>query len=361
MIATDPFARLMRQWETVHPYNFLFLIDIDRTLDRAALNVAAEATLREMLGIAGEVQLHDGIDPSHELAAAFLEDEAPVRIGCEGTGRFSFTFRHAAFDGLGGAIFINRTVLRAIGTSPPELEIADLREPLAIRHAARSIRDLLRMRKVHARSGRRDESPRDLVRLLPIDPALLHRLRAEAAPLGATTNDVLAARLIGALRALDPLREGRRRESALAIAVGMRGEGEGFSRKVDVAWFPVFSAGEPDLASIRDQTAREKQSRSWTRSRLEMRFASMLWPRIAQNERAHYMARNYVLTGGLTNLRVPGLACITRYQAAVATGPNLPIVVMAVTTGGAMTLTITWRAARFAEEEIDAVQEAMMR
>jgi hypothetical protein len=284
-----------------------------------------------------------------------------VRIALDSATRISFTFRHACFDGLAGATFISRTVLRAIGEAPAELEIADVREPINIRHVGRSIRDLLRMRKVHSRSGKRGESPHDLVRLVPFDPLLIDRLRAEAEPLGATTNDVLAARLMAALRALEPRHEGRRQETALAIAVGTRSEEDAFSRRIDVAWFPVFADRDPEVASIRAQTAEEKKSRAWKRSRLEMRVASLLWPRIAHEDRAHYMARQYVLTGGLTNLRFSGLECITLHQAAVATGPNLPLVVMAVSARGRLALSITWRAARFREDEIDAIEQALLR
>ncbi len=356
----DPFANLIRKWETLHPYNFVDVLDLSAPIDLTNVVEAAEETLREMLEIGATVPSRRGIDAEEELAWAFSDQEAPVRIAWEPPARLAFTFRHAYFDGAGAATFVKRTVRRALGLPLENLVIAEPRERIALRSLLRSVRDLLRMRRVHSRGARPGDSLRNRVRFLDLDASLLERLQGEAATQQATINDILATRLASAMRLVATPGGGRRRETSIAIAVGMRREDEPFTRGIDVAWFPIFATEQATLQTIRDQTAHEKLTGAWIRSRLEMRVASFLWSWVAPSARDRYLARQYVLTAGLTNLRVNTVQGIATHRRVVATGPVAPLVLSALTHGERLSLAISWRESRFSDAEIDAIAGALV-
>jgi 3-deoxy-D-manno-octulosonic-acid transferase len=352
---SGPLARLCRQWETLHPYNIVEVVELTRPLEGDRLVQAARETLEEMLGVRALLEVEEGFDAEAELARPFTDADAPVRIGCVSPTQVGFTFRHAFFDGAGAVLFLKRSIPQGYGHVPAAMPIAEApTERMTVRQLLASVRDLLKMRSVASRSGVRGEVGANRLRFLELDPSLCARLRAEGARHGATVTDVLAARLADAMRRIGPCEPGRRSETAIAIAVDLR-RGGPFTRDVAVAWFPVFLRGGDSLEAVRIQTAREKRSHSWMRSRTEMRLASFLWPRVAAEERDRYLARQYVVSAGLTSLRFEDEPWLASYRCAVSTGPVAPLVVAAYTAGERMSLAITWRAARFRDEEIDVI------
>jgi 3-deoxy-D-manno-octulosonic-acid transferase len=354
--ATGPLARLCRQWETLHPYNIVEIVELTTPLDADRLVQAARETLEEMLGVRARVEVEEGFDAEAELARPFTDADAPVRIGCVSPTQVGFTFRHAFFDGAGAVLFLNRTVQRGYGHVPAAMPIAEApTERMTVRQLLASARDLLKMRSVASRSGVRGETRANRLRFLELDPSLCARLRAEGERHGATVTDVLAARLAEGMRRIGPCGPGRRSETSIAIAVDLRRGRGPFTRDVAVAWFPVFVQDGSALGSIRRQTAREKRSHAWMRSRMEMQLASFLWPRVVEEERDRYLARQYVVSAGLTSLRFDDEPWMASYRCAVSTGPVAPLVVAAYTAGERMSLAITWRAARFRDEEIDVI------
>lgn len=351
-----PLARLSRQWETLHPYNIVEVVELTAPLDAKRLAGAARETLEEMLGVRARVDVEEGFDADAELARPFPDAAAPVRIGCVSPSQYGFTFRHAWFDGAGAVLFLKRSIRRAYGQVPAALAIADVaRERMTAGQLLASVRDLLKMRTVASRSGVRGEPGANRLRFLELDPSLCARLRAEGERHGATVTDALAARLADAMRRIGPSGSGRRSETSIAIAVDLRRGRAPFTRDVAVAWFPVFVPDGNALDAIRAQTSQEKRRHSWMRSRTEMRLASFLWPRVAEAERDRYLARQYVVSAGLTSLRFEDEPWMASYRCAVSTGPVAPLVVAAYTAGERMSLAITWRAARFRDEEIDIV------
>jgi 3-deoxy-D-manno-octulosonic-acid transferase len=358
--ARGPLATLIRKWETLHPYNFVKLIDLSRPVEAATLERAAQETLVEMLGMGASVPCSSAVDAEAELARGFSDAEAPVRMGWAASLQLAFTFRHACFDGAGAALFVQRTLRRALGETLDRIRIGRSRERVDVRHLPRTIGDLLRMRRVASRSGVPGESPLNRLRFIDGDARLLERLHVDAAEHHATINDVLAARLAEAMCRVGPVGEGRRANTAITIAVGMRRKREPFTRDVAAAWFPVFTGKRPTVDDIRAQTLREKRSASWMRSRTEMRIASILWHWIAPAQRGRYFARQYVVTAGLTTLRVEDSPFVAAYRGVVATGPVAPLVVTALIKGERLTLGIAWKAARFRDEEIDRIAETLV-
>ena len=91
-----------------------------------------------------------------------------------------------------------------------------------------------------------------------------------------------------------------------------------------------------------------------------MRLATAIWPWIIPAERDRYLARQYVVTAGLTNMRTARPAAVTAWCRAISTGPISPLVLSAFTAGNRLSLTITWREGRFLQEEISAIARLIM-
>lgn len=183
------FADVMRRWEVLHPYNFTFDLD----LPTKGFAEAARETMREIVGIDAPIEAGDD-DVEHELNRPF-DSPAPVRIRPHG-----FTFRHAFWDGVSADLFVQRTLRRARGETLDPLIIRRERPRLVLP----SVRDLLRMRRVHRRKG---TSRHNRVATFDGKPRLALELNAT----------------------------GRRRDILIATAVDLRKPGE-LVRGVHVGW-----------------------------------------------------------------------------------------------------------------------------
>lgn len=397
------FQELMHQWERDYPYNFVCIADVRGTLEHAALRQAALDTLGEMrIGIVHfaskrrywyelpsdvEIQWTDDVETNAvvELNRPFT-DGRPLRIvverprsnhrGVDAPERaaVAITFRHVAFDGQSGSIFARRMLLRAIGVNVPPMETARHprgRDWLADGYAwlhpffcTRIVRDLWTIRSVYSR-GRRAALPDVDVRFLQHDALLLTRVRRDADAPGMTVNDALASRFAkGLLYLLKDEFTKQRHTIGLTMAVSLRRGVAPLARGICVAAFPVFVRSGADVGRvIQQQTDIEKRSRAYLRSLLGIATAAASWS-VPRRPRRPNMVASYVPTAGFSNVRVPALEgdeFITNVRAVASTGPFLPLMLIAVTHGDELRLSLSWRRDLFTPDEISFLEETLTR
>jgi hypothetical protein len=385
------FQELVRRWEIDHPYNFFCSCDVRATVSPEQLQAAASATLTEMqlgaiqfgprksiaLEAVGEIEARIVADVDTEVEAELnrpFDASAPVRFALQrrpmGTNNsistVGITFRHLLFDGYSGSIFARRVLLRATGARLGPLEISGHgrgRDWLRRQHAylsprfyARAVRDLYRMRRVVSRKIQDYAAVR--VRFLRHDPELLTRVRRHADAPGVTVNDALAARFAGALLSVHHHELTRRHDTiALSVAVSLRQGIAPLTGGICVAAFPVFVRSASTLVpTIHQQTDVEKRSRAYLRSLVGIAVAARLW----SGRSAKHVP--YAPTAGFTNVRIPAMVgdeLICNVRAAVSTGPVLPMMLVAVTHGDDLRLSLVWRDEVFSDTEIALVEDIL--
>ena len=394
-LTRSSFQELMRQWEQEYPYNFVCIADARGSVDGDALRQAAIETLAEMR--IGDVRFGRGrrycyeptadvevrrvasvdADAVSQLNRPFLT-ATPVRLAVEPTGdgttSVAVTFRHVAFDGQSASIFLRRTLLRALGAPLPVLEMGEhlqgrhaLVDGFALLHPyfyARIVRDLWRMRSVYSR-GRGVAAPDVACRFFARDPLLLTRLRRTADAAGMTVNDAIATRFVTALfDLLEPEFTSQRRTLGVTIPVSLRKGVAPLARGIGVAAFPVFIRSRGELPrGLHRQTDIEKRSRAYLRSVLGVASAAAAW-----SLRKHFgrpgITSAYVPTAGFSNVRIPAVAGdehVTGFRAVASTGPFLPIMLIAITHGDDLRLSLSWRRDLFTAAEVEALERTLSR
>lgn len=395
VLRRSSFQELIRRWELAHPYNFVCAADLAGKIDEASLEMAAIQTLAEMrlgaMRFAGgrrySIEPVTRVEVRHvgnveqcaevELNRPF-DDGAPIRVAftpAHDGSTVSITFRHIVFDGYSGSVFARRMLLRALGNEMPPMEVgmsrrgrnflADGYAWLNPQFCLRPIRDLWRMRNVYSRPPC-DTSARVAIRFLRRDDRLLARIRIAADRPGVTVNDALATRFARGLLAIHGNElTGKRDAICLSVAVSLRRGVVPLGRGVDVAAFPVFvrKGDSPIAAVVRQQTDIEKRSRSYLRSLIGMGLAAAWWPTGGGATKQLSIPTAYVPTAGFTNVRLPSLPgdeSMSNVRAVVSTGPILPMMLVAVTHGDDLRLALTWQAVRFAGNEIDLLESALL-
>lgn len=207
----------------------------------------------------------------------------------------------------------------------------------------------------------------------------LGRLLATARGRGATLNDLLVTALLAALAEAFPERraEPKRRDLSVAVVADLRrlsarlapaaGVPLGsFTVGVPDALVPPGGSGTPLLERVAAQTRREKRPERLAASWVETGMGAAVSSLVPAGELEGYLARQFVVAGGVTNLRLPGAwfpppvaARILDHRLAVSSGPIAPVVLAATTAAGRLGLTLCWRSDRLAPDRAERVASSV--
>jgi hypothetical protein len=386
-----PFARLMRRWSGLHPYNAIVTAEVVGELDPERLREEAHRALGE-LGYPGRLRFEAGGEDeptsdaafdacaTRELNEPFGPDEVPFRIHvarAKGRTRVGITWDHWAAGGRSASWLALHGLSRALDAPipnepwPPQGR-AGVPPARTTLHAMRGlVRDLLRMRHAFAPAAGDRDDLRVSAHTLALAPDVLARMNAAMRARGAAFQDLLLAALAEALAAATPERtkETRRRELALGIVVELGALSPNpFAFGNALGHFPVFAS--PDeapvfdamLASISEQTRARMSPDSYAQSLLELNVANLLWPLVKRSEKGRYFRRQWVLAGGISNIKMPSAFLapplgdrIASYRCYIPTGPLLPLVVLATRVRRAVVLTATFQTSAWRLEQREAI------
>ena len=377
----------MLGWAESHPYNAVDVADVEGPLDVGRRAEAADVPLSIEAEAPGEAPL-EALErvAVRELNAPFPPPPAgPFRLfvlPSGGAHRVGLVWDHWAADGFSSARRLG-ALLAANGRAAPfpSPDCPYPREgPAALGagggaarvlgNVAGSVADLIRMRRVLSPScGDRDDF-RVEARILPLPQGTLEGLLSAARRRGVTLHDLLLASLARSIGDAMPGRAGRRRSQvALGSVIDTRKyrpEGERSSFALD--HFPVFvSPGEDRefgslLRRIAGQTRDRKAPGRAGQGQLEARVANALRSLLRKGSEAAFLRRNYVLSAGISNQRLPdgclgsaGELRLNAFRRFVPAGPVCPLAFGLVTGAAPAALTVTWRRTGYAPDEREAI------
>ena len=382
-----PLQRLMLGWAEFHPYNAVDVADVEGPLDVARLAEVGDAPLSIEAEAPGEPPLAALERVAvRELNAPFPPAPAgPFRLFVLPSGgmhRVGLVWDHWAADGFSSARRLGALLAGSAGApSFPSPDLTRRQEgPAALGtvggaarilgRVAGSVADLIRMRRVLSPScGARDDL-RVEARILPLPPGTIAGLLAAARRRGVTLHDLLLASLARSIGEATPGRVDRRRSQvALGSVIDTRKyrpDGERSSFALD--HFPVFvSPGEDRefeslVRRIAGQTRRRKAPGRTGQGELEALAANALRPLLRQGSETAFLRRNYVLSAGISNQRLPdgclrsmGELQVSGFRRFVPAGPVCPLAFGLVTGAAPASLTVTWRRTGYPPEERAAI------
>jgi hypothetical protein len=377
----------MRRWSELHPYNAIVAAEVKGPLSVERLREEAERAVVE-LGHRGRLRfvveeepLPDAdagfdADATRELNDPFEAGDVPFRVFVARSGpltRMGITWDHWAAGGRSAGWLALHGLSRALDLPipnerwPPEGRASVPRSWPTPRATSGLVRDLLRMRRAYLPAAGDRDDLRVSACTVPLAPDVLPRVNAAMRSRGVTFHDLLFAALAEALAAATPgrAREARRRELALGIVVELGALSPNpFAFGNALGHVPVFVSPDetPDfdslLASIAEQTRARLSPDSYAQSLLELRVANLLWPLVKRSEKGRYFRRQWVLAGGISNIKMPGVFLagalgerIASYRGYIPTGPILPLVVLATRVRGALVLTATFQITAWTPEQ----------
>ncbi|HEX5864509.1 MAG TPA: hypothetical protein VF014_09705, partial [Casimicrobiaceae bacterium] len=119
---------------------------------------------------------------------------------------------------------------------------------------------------------------------------------------------------------------------------------------------------------IHVQTARIKEHKFYLQTLLALGWVALAWRFLGPEKRQCFLARQYPIWAGVTNLNIDSLWASPRagapppeYLRAVPTGPLAPLVVAATTLGGVLQLGFTFRAADISRDTVQRVAAEFIR
>ena len=412
--------RSMVQWNALHPYNAVHVVQVSRALDPRMVDHVIRGTLqaRGLCSLAldakrGRYQYHGGpsrceirILGSNQETMQTLADEVrrqvntpfPIEQDFFEPFRFFLTPEDNAFH-LGLAYFHPIADAESVG-----LLIRDIIEsclaggevrstgPMNLHPAPRDglwsegpfnlaskLIHLPRQMWVMGSSFRTfTRNPQDLTnefRLFQVKPPGLDRLRRAARSLGVTLNDLFMALLLQGVAplALDREKESRRRKISIGCIVNLRRELSIESARTFGLFLGSFVVTHEvpraipleDLArQVHAQTQHIKETRQFLGHPLELRLGRLFSSFFSTERRRKLYPKHYPLWGGITNMNLnpiwenrSGLP-VTSYFRAVSTGPVTPLVLAATTIGQGLNIGVTYRPAVFTAAEIAGIAES---
>lgn len=395
----------MESWDLLHPFNAVELAELSGPPEPDRLREVAALTLVEAGACAGRAEAEAAVepvevpaadaDPASSVAALLDRPMASLRPRLrlavrEADGRRSHTvalaWHHALADGRTAAAVLHAVLARYAGNAEPGAAPFDLGRPVSLRAsvAARALSprflsgvlgrtaNLVRMRRAFRPPAPESGSPRTRVHLPPADAGLLPRLAARARSAGATVNDVLLAAFAGALADAFPRRrdEIRRRDLAISCVADLRRLSPDLEERAGLllGTFELLlparllddsEAGDAGLlALVVRRTRREKAPSRLAASQATLSVAAAVCRLLGPAEGARYLRRQVVLSGAVTNLKLPRAwyqgplgERLLDHRLVPSVGPLSPIVLAATTARGRLGLALVSRSDSLSDDD----------
>lgn len=407
----------MMQWNKLHPYSAVHVVQLRGTLDTARLQACINDTLtkrgltrlrldgrrfqfqyecspancpiqilsakKESAGaLAAEIERH--LNLPFDLSQAF----SPFRFliaPAEDSFFLGIVYFHPAADAesvmwlLKDIAFCYRE--RNAGSLQTSLELypdsrAHLlrRHPLAVVHKLlnlpRQVRDLRHSQRV------RFHDVNDMANgfaCFSLAAEELQSLLAAAKLWGVTLNDLLLALLLKSVSPFSAQRAQarKRRMISLGCIVNLRKDLGLDSRRAFGVFLGSFTVSHavPEGISLRQlavdiaaQTSRIKRHKLFLASPLELGIARLFFGLFSLDRRKKFYAKFYPLWGGITNMNLnrlwnqDGGDAPMDYIRGVSTGPVTPLALSVTTVGQRMNLGVSYRTTVFSREDIAQVQ-----
>lgn len=415
------FQRSMLQWNDLHCYNAVHVVQIPEALEAERLRTTITATLEGngLTGLTlnrrlGTYQFHGGpssaeikITPGdaasspcfakeieHQLNTPFTLEESftPFRffVVPEG-GSFSLglVYFHPMADAecivllLKGMVDTYRGQGRAglaspIDCHPPRRDQLLSLPPSVLARRLLTLPSHIRAMRSACRPRYRDAGDAtNKCAFFSLNPETLSGMLQAAKSLNVTFNDLLLALLMQAVSLLTPDRTQARRRRGITLGcivnirkdLGMTG-GRIFG--LFLGSFVVYHdvpAGIKLADLVRDigcQTLGIKRSRLYLGAPLELAFGHLMTSLFSEQRRRKLYQKHYPLWGGLTNMNLNALwpqmddARPVDYFRAVSTGPVTPLVVSLTTVGRLANIGLTYRSTVFDALEIERIKGCFM-
>lgn len=412
----------MLQWNEMHPYSAVHVLQIAGVLDTARLRTSinrtverhgltrltldrerftyrydggtADCALQTISGNEGPRRaLVTEIERQLNLGFAHRRPFSPFRFLVAPAGDSFFlglVYFHPVADAesvvglLQDIVVVYLDQARQGSGGPLEL-YPDSQGPWWLRHPRVVARKLLALpRQIHClrrscRAHYRD--PGDMTNgfdCFSVPPEGLHTLMAAAESWSVTVNDLLLTLLLRCLAPCVARRARKRRRDKISVGciVNLRKDLGLDQRRVFGVFLGSFTVTHEvrrgislrQLAEdIRQQTSRIKRDKLYLGTPLELGLARCLIRFFAPRRGNRFHAKHYPLWGGLTNMNLNPLwqrgssSAPLDYFRGVATGPVTPLVLSATTTGNRMSVGLSYRLTVFSRPDIEELQQSFQR
>ena len=403
----------MLQWNEVHPYSAVHVVQIQGALDAARLQASVNTTLAKC-GLAwlrldckhftfqyengaANSQVRTIVGDGGPLCALVAEIERQLNLPFEYTQRFSpFRFLAApANDSFFlGVVYFHPTadaesvvwLLRDIVTCYLEKDAPGFRDgfdlypdsrahllphyPMVVARKFLSLPGQVRNLRLSHRAPCRDvNNMANGFEYFSLGAEDLRSLVAASKSWSVTANDLLMALLMKSLSPLSAARAKarKRRKLSLGCIVNLRkdlGMDSGRAFGVFLGSFLVTHE-VPDgitlrklAADLASQTAPIKRHKLYLAAPLELGFARFMFKFFSPDRRKKLYAKHYPLWGGITNMNLNSLWNATDHSApldyfrGVSTGPVTPLVLSVTTVGDRVNMGVSYRVAAFSRKDI---------
>jgi hypothetical protein len=411
----------MLQWNALHPYRAIHVVQLPGALDAARLRACINTTL-EARGLAHltldpekrTIQYQSGPadcaiqtiaggdDPRPALAAemerqlnqpfACTERFSPFRFLVAPAGETFFlgvVYFHPAADAESVVFLLKDIANRCLAEGAPAFaDKLDLypdsrahllrRHPLVVAHRLLALPAQVRNLRQSCRAPYRDAG--DMTNgftFFSVATEDLRSLVAAARVWEVTLNDLFLALLLKALSPLAAARRqaGRRRKLSLGCIVNLRKELGVDSRRTFGLFLGSFTVTHdvPDGISlrtlagdIRQQTLAIKRRQLYLSTPLELGFARFMLKFFSAARRKKFYPKNYPLWGGITNMNLNALwepregAAPLDYFRGVSTGPVTPLVLSVTTVRDRANIGLSHRTTVFSSDDIQKLKNHFM-
>jgi hypothetical protein len=410
----NAFQQSMLQWDELHPYSAVHIVQVRGALAAARLRTCIERTVEER-GLTHltldrgrgtyryeggpadcEIRTIAGAAGPRGALMAELERQLNLRFDCtrpfspfrflvaaaEDSFFLGLVYFHPAADAASVVGLLQDIVTgyaaQGTGGLAGDLDLyPDSRAHLLCRHPMVVVRKLLalpaqvrRLRQSH-RAPRADaEDMANGFVCFTLGPADLRALVAAAKAWAVTVNDLLLALLLKALApcAAERTQARRRRELSVGCIVNLRRDLGVDSRRTFGLFLGSFTVTHavPEGISLRAlaadlqrQTAPIKRQRLYLATPLELGLARWLLRCFSPGRRRRFYAKNHPLWGGITNLNLNDLwepsatPAPLDYFRGVSTGPVTPLVLSVTTIADRVNLGLSYRTSVFSRADIE--------
>lgn len=405
----------MLQWNDIHPYNAVHIVEVPRKLDKDRLRNTITGEISE-LGLGGfsldrrqctyafaggdeGIEVRFVSSGAEDTAVLSREVEAelnrPFPDNALSPFRFfaverseSFHLGLVYFHAIAGAESI-ALLLRSIVQRYREQEGRTFSLPLDLYPKPSGLKSILRpslltgqVRQMLRQIGnlRRSCRPRyrnvedhwNAYTTFVIKQEQFQKIAATAKRWGVTLNDFFLALI---LRSVAPLaksrfKASRRRQITAASIANIRKDLKVDASRTFGLFLGSFSVShevpigisiESLARDLQQQTDQIKRHKSYLLSPLELKAAEFLIPRLSVGRRARFYATNYPLWAGITNMNLNTIWPVEQgdgpgdYLRGVSTGPITPCVFAITTAGEKITVGVSYRTAVYKPEDMEGI------
>jgi len=417
----NSFQKTMLQWNALHPYSAIHVVQLPGTLDATRLRACINATL-ETRGLAHltldleertfqyqagpadcAIQIIAGGDDPRPALAAEMERQLNQPFAC--TERFNpfrflvapagesfflgVVYFHPAADAESVVFLLRDIANRYLAEGTPGFsDTLDLyphshahllgRHPGVVLQRLLALPRQVRNLRQSCRAPFRDAA--DMTngfRFFSVAPDDLRSLIAATKSWEVTLNDLFMALLLKVLSPLAAARKqaGKRRKLSLGCIVNLRKELGVDSRQTFGLFLGSFTVAHdvPEGISlralagdIRQQTLAIKRRQLYLGTPLELGFARFMLKFFSPERRKKFYPKNYPLWGGITNMNLNALwepregGAPLDYFRGVSTGPVTPLVLSVTTVCDRANIGLSYRTTVYAANEVEGISSRFL-